>query len=221
MDRRPDEHVPRDLGPFAIAPEVRAALAELRHRAGVTGPAEIDADQVRAVEIGVALRFSNDLLAVFAAAVPLLRDRYELALGKVVAHTGELRTRRARGDLVGVGQIARGIKLCVEKKADVGARFRLAIYDMEARTIEPVDLALWLEARASELAHITAAADDFTPMLVRQLPGGSSGRRVRHPVFGEGRVYVELGTGPERKVKVDFPGVGLKLLQARFLEYLD
>ena len=74
---------------------------------------------------------------------------------------------------------------------------------------------------AGELPAVPGEPPVFSPELTRVLPGGSDGTRVRHKVFGEGRVYVEIGDGPTRKVKVEFPGHGLKLLQARFLEYLD
>jgi hypothetical protein len=218
---RPDEHVPRTLGPLAVSPELAQLLRMLRHRAAVSQQPEVDADRVRAVEIGVAFRFSDDLLAVYAAAVPLLTDKYHLRLDAVVAHTGELRDGHARGDLIGIGAASPQIKLCIEKKLHDPARTQLALYDVDTKTIETIDLLAWLHQRAGELPEAQSAAPPFVPVLVRVLPGGSSGRRVRHAAFGEGKVYVEIGTGPMRKVKVDFPGVGLKLLQSRLLEYLE
>ncbi|HTM21012.1 MAG TPA: hypothetical protein VL172_10905, partial [Kofleriaceae bacterium] len=89
------------------------------------------------------------------------------------------------------------------------------------KTMALVALALapWLAARAAGLPPGDAG------LRVRVQPSRPestlSGRRVRHKVFGEGRLLKEIGTGPDRKVQVDFPRRGLVLLQAKFLEFLD
>jgi len=222
LSGEPLEHVPRDLGPFPISDPVRDALAKLRHRSGVaTARPEIDADRVRDVEIGVVFRFPNDLLALYAADVPFLRDRYELILSRVVAHTGVLHARAARGDLIGLGVQDEHCHICVDKNSHRDDATRLSFYDDQAQSLYAVPLGRWLAEVAVALPETPGDAPPFSPELSRVLPGGSPGTRVRHKVFGEGKVYVEIGDGPTRKVKVDFPKVGLKLLQARFLEYLD
>jgi len=57
-------------------------------------------------------------------------------------------------------------------------------------------------------------------------PSGSSGResrKVRHPVFGEGRVEAVEGTGADRKIIARFPVYGLKkiLVRAVAMEFFD
>lgn len=46
------------------------------------------------------------------------------------------------------------------------------------------------------------------------------GTRVRHKLFGEGRVLSSRGSGPDAKLTVVFPEVGPKVVMARFLEIL-
>ncbi len=45
-----------------------------------------------------------------------------------------------------------------------------------------------------------------------------AGEQVRHPRFGSGRVVQTLGEGRDTKLLIDFPGVGLKMVVARFVE---
>ena len=45
-----------------------------------------------------------------------------------------------------------------------------------------------------------------------------AGEQVRHPRFGSGRVVQTLGEGSDTKLLIDFPGVGLKMVVARFVE---
>jgi len=49
------------------------------------------------------------------------------------------------------------------------------------------------------------------------------GRRVLHPVFGEGRIESSEGEGADRKILARFPGLGLKkiLVRAVRMEILD
>lgn len=188
MSDSPLEHEPRDLGEFSVSEDVRGALARLRHRSGVTARPEIDADRVREVEIGVVFRFPNDLLAVWAAGVPVLQDRYQLSLNKVVAHGGTLRDRGARGDLIGLGRIDPHCHICLEKNTHRDAAVTVTLYDDTDRSLRSIGLARWLEEIADELPAAGGEPPEFRPQLTRVLPGGSDGARVRHKVFGEGRV---------------------------------
>jgi len=52
----------------------------------------------------------------------------------------------------------------------------------------------------------------------RPKPRTEKVRRVRHKLFGEGTVLREIDAGAQRKLEVDFPGVGKKLLLERFVE---
>ena len=44
------------------------------------------------------------------------------------------------------------------------------------------------------------------------------GARVRHRVFGVGRIEDGSGRGPDRKLSIRFEGVGLKSIVARYVE---
>ena len=48
---------------------------------------------------------------------------------------------------------------------------------------------------------------------------GLTGAVVDHPSFGRGRVARINGQGPNAKVTVQFPGVGTKVVVARFLDF--
>jgi len=208
---------PRSPGVFPVSPALAQTLADLRAAEGVHEPPGVDADAVHAVEVGVGYRFPFELLAVYAARVPTLRERHEFTLDHVVAHTGALRHAKAPGDLVGLGRFGGGI-LAVSMRLD-RPPVSLLRFCLETKKAEPpTSLEEWL---LSFRSGKSAARASFVPRLTRVLPGGSSGRPVRHPVFGDGRVFLESGSGPTRRVKVDFPKVGLKVIQARFLTFLD
>lgn len=206
---------PRAPGELSLSPAVRAALAALRRRAGVRAPAELDLPRVREIETAFAIRLPDDLLAVFAAGVPELAAGCGMTLSGVVAHTGALRDAGAAGDLVGVGRDGAEF-LCISKRTPGNPLVR---WSPEGGGVRPFSLADWLTERA---AGLDPGGEE---LLVRVMPSQPestlAGRRVRHKQFGEGRALKEIGTGPDRKVQVDFPGRGLKLLQARFLEFLD
>ncbi len=214
-------------GDLAIDAALQDTLSELRARGGVSGRAEVDLDQLHAVEAAFAITFADDLLATFAAAVPALIERFRFELSMVVGHTGALQTRGARGDLVGVGHDKTAdLFYCVEKSN--ATTTTLVVFNPDGKTMTRLPLAQWLAQRIDELpppattaGELTPKLGELTPKLVREMPGAPSGRRARHKKFGEGRVLREIGTGPQRKVQVAFPNLGLKLLQARFLEFLD
>lgn len=198
---------PRATGDLAPSPRVARALSALR---GDAGPVDLDNDRVRKIEAAVGVRLPDDVLACFAAGV--LADRCAMTLGSVVGHTGALREAGARGDLIGVGRVERDVILCVRKPERT-----LVSFDVTDRSERDHDLAAWLEGMAPG-----ADAPPLHARLVAFQPESTmAGRRVRHAKFGEGKALREIGTGPTRKVQVDFPGRGLKLLQARFLEFLD
>jgi len=54
-------------------------------------------------------------------------------------------------------------------------------------------------------------------------PSGRESRKVRHPVFGEGRIEAVEGTGADRKIIARFPVYGLKkiLVRAVAMEFFD
>lgn len=208
---------PRKPGPLPVSPRLGAALTVLRTHYDVSAAAELDLDRVHEVESAFGLRLPDDLLAIYAAAIPPFVKRHKLTIGSVIAHTGALREHRARGDLVGIGQLEARAFLCLSKS---DAEYPL-LFDADDRTSVPFDLAAWIERQAHAVGD-PATAEPLAARLVAFQPESTlSGKRVRHKIFGEGRALSETGTGPLRKVKCDFPGRGLKLLQARFLEFLD
>lgn len=210
----------RRPGPIEPGAEVALVLAEHRAIAGIESSGELDIEAVRNAERGVGIRFEDDLLAVFAANVPMFSVEREMRLPLVVGHTGALREAGAPGDLIGVGREADGTCICVPMRARDGSGTVLHFFDPTSKRVERrVPLLEWLRGALGERS--AADVEPFSPALVAPLLESQSGVRVHHAVFGEGRVLTETGSGPERKVKVDFPRVGLKLLQARFLEWPD
>lgn len=208
---------PRKPGPLPVAPRLGAALSLLRARHGVTAAPELDLDRVHEVESAFGLRLPDDLLAIFAAHIPPFVERHKLTIGSVIAHTGALREHRARGDLIGVGQLAARAFVCLSKSDPQ----HLLLFDADDRTCDAFDLEAWVDAQAARAGDPTESPPLAARLVAFQPESTLAGRRVRHRVFGEGRALSETGTGPTAKVKCDFPGRGLKLLQARFLEFLD
>lgn len=219
----------RQTGFLTLRPAVASILAELRLLERVDTAPELEVEAVRDVERGIGLTVPDEVLAIFASFVPRLSESRGFELGRVVAHTGVLRALGARGDLVAVGRERGSERFFCLEKGHTTAETGLLVFEAETRegTRKPL-----LDFLREELADLRRALPEaprvdpslgatFKPRLVRRLPEGSAGIRVRHKTFGEGFVLRELGTGPGRKVQVDFPGKGLKLLQASFLEYLE
>ncbi|MDF1563448.1 MAG: hypothetical protein P1V51_10400 [Deltaproteobacteria bacterium] len=220
---------PRLSGELVIPEEIRAALAELRLIHGIDAVAELCLDEVRALERAIQHRFPDALLALLAAHLKPLVHAYELDLDKVMALSGRVHALGGRGDLVAFAKDpADGRYLCWVK-GEPREPLPLLLFEPGTRasssTTLPEVLAEWIATHRQlhpDAPRFEAGlAATFHPRTVMPLPGGSDGRRVRHAKFGEGRVLLESGSGPTRKVKVDFPGHGLKHLQARFLTYLD
>lgn len=219
----------RKPGEIPVEDGLSRLLAGLRAEAGVEGVApEIDLTELRDVELAIGSRFGDDVLAVFAAHLPALEVALEWRLGLVVGHTGALHQQGGRGDLVALGHRDRetwwGVEIAGGAGAGGGSSRLVEIgEDGTVRSREPLEA--WLRARFGGEAAGGIAGDGasrFRPLLVaRALESSAAGRRVRHATFGEGRVLTESGTGPTRKVKAEFPGRGLVLLQARFLTFLD
>jgi hypothetical protein len=208
----------RETGPLSVGEDLAAVLARLRLAEGVSEKPELDVDAVRDVERGLGWRLPEDVLAVFAARVRRVETDHEMALAKVVGHTGRVRAAGATGDIIGVGKTGPRRWLCVRKGAQPAEGTELLVFDADEETLTgTTPLVDWLAEKAPEGAE----GAPFEPVLVRKLPAGSPGQRVRHKTFGDGKVLKEVGSGPNRKVQVDFPGRGLKLLQARFLEFVD
>ena len=227
----------REAGRIEVGEGLFERLSLFRRVEDVRTPAELEVEAVRDVERGLGWRLPNDMLGIFAAHVPFLEDSLEMSLSKVIGHTGKVRALGATGDLVGIGKEGRARFLCLEKKGETTAEPRLTIFDTDDRKMSRSPLLEWLDGIIEQRASLMGIPPaepatsstpgsfgdkrEFEPTLVRRLPTGSPGQEVMHPTFGVGRVLLEKGAGPNRKVKVDFPGKGLKLIQARFLRWLE
>jgi len=200
---------PRSL---TIAPELARRLGATRAGHGITAEPLVNLDRLQDLEAALGITFEDDVLALFAAHVPALGAD----LAGVVAATGELREHGLPGDLIGLGTLDHGLFLCLTKRRQEPGRselFEVDVIDGRKRSLSALEL-VTLRGCDGEA--------EFAPRLYRPTPESTShGTRVRHKVFGEGRLLSEVGRGPERKCKVDFPGVGLKLLQGRFLDPVD
>lgn len=211
--RNEDLEIPVDWG---------RRLAALRASAGVDDPAELDVDRVRDVEATIGARIPDPVLALTAAGVPWLADAIGLSLGRFPDHTARAREARAPGDFVGVAASPDGRRIYGFRPGR--GDDRIDVFDADRRETNARSIDLWLEEMIE--AHGGGRSDpaDATPLrarLVRAVLPEGPGERVRHRAWGEGKVLAEDGDGPTRKVKVDFPGQGLKVVQARFLEFLD
>lgn len=212
---------PREPGTFDVDDAVARLLAAYRARDGVSAAPTLDISQLRAVELAIGTRLGSDLLAVFAAHLPALELEQQWQLSRVVGHTGGLHRFGTRGSLVALGHAAEREWYCIETPVSPKVPTRIVVYDAEARKARPaVPLLDWLRATLGDAD--ASGVEPLRPSLAaRLLESTAAGVRVRHATFGEGRVLTEQGTGPTRRVKVEFPGIGLKLLQARFLEFLE
>lgn len=209
----------REIGDLAVSKPTRAILAGLREVAQVSAAPELELQKVVDVESAFAIRFHDDLVATWASKIPMLKERYGMTAGGVVGHTGGLRDLKVRGDYIGVARTGARTLLAIEKG---GAGDELVTLEGGEGVTGRSTLVDWLGARLNELGGAVVDDSDLRPRLFRPLPmKNAPGKMVRHAKFGDGKVLREIGDGPTRKVQVDFYSVGLKMLQARFLEYVD
>jgi hypothetical protein len=205
-----------------VATELSDVLHEFRSRGGADEECELNLDRLQDVEAAVGVEFQDDILALVAVRSSYLREKLGVDLARVVAHTGELRERGQRGDVVGIGRIDDTTFLCVEKREQSSASTELFLLDCRGGSRVGVALLAWLSSHVEELPSAgSSPAKDVARLVRPEAESTAAGVRVHHKIFGNGRALSERGTGDTRKVTVDFPGKGLKLLQGRFLEYLD
>jgi hypothetical protein len=214
------ERHPRRSASLNVDPEWGLALARLRMDAAVDAAAELDVDHVRSVEATVGARIPDSILALVAARVPWLEQELACCLARFADHTARARDARAPGDFVGIA--------ASDRRTFYGFRpgrgeEQIAVYDAERRETTVRSLDRWLAEVAQKVGRrvVGEASEPLHARLVRVVLPPGEGQRVRHRTWGEGRVLAEDGEGPTRKVKAEFPGLGLKVVQARFLEFVE
>ena len=100
------------------------------------------------------------------------------------------------------------------------------LYDLPSSLVKWADAPLSPGARPRGVSTATAAPPrGGEPRYEREegAPSGGRPRKVRHPVFGEGKVESVEGEGPDRKIIARFPVYGLKkiLVRAVAMEFLE
>jgi hypothetical protein len=211
---------PRRSSVLEIDSDWARRLASLRAAAGVDASAELDVDHVRSVEGSIGARIPDPILALAAAGLPWLEQALGFSLARFAEHTSRARNARAPGDFVGIaaeGRLVHGFR------PGRGDR-RIDVYDADRREMTQRAIEAWLDALVASQLGRSVGAHAVEPLevrLVRTVPTLGAGKRVRHRSWGEGRVLAEHGEGPTRKVKAEFPGLGLKVVQARFLEFIE
>lgn len=212
------ERHPRRTAPLDIPDGLGTLLASLR---GKTETVELDVDRVRDVEGTVGARIPDPVLAVVAAGLVWLREAVGCELGRFPDFTARAREARAPGDFVGIAASSDGRRIYGFRPGR--GDDRIDVFNADTRSTTADSLQAWLEQMhaAHGFGEVQASDEPLTVRLVRTLVPEGPGQRVRHKVWGIGKVLAEDGEGPTRKVKADFPRLGLKVVQARFLEFLD
>lgn len=213
------ERHPRRTVVLALPAGLGELLGGLRHACGVDAPAELDVDRIRDVEAAMGTRLPDPVLALIGAKLPFLADGLGVGLGEILAHSARARELKARGDLVvfGHGKDRGDLHGFVIGAPDE----RIAILRRSGRELTSYHVNEWLTARATAAGVEPEEAPPLEVRIVRAAKPMPEGRQVRHKKWGVGRLLTEEGTGPNRKIKVAFPEVGIKHLAARFLEFLD
>lgn len=217
------ERHPRKTQELDLSERLRAVLVELRRRAAVDAALELDVDRVRDVEAVIGGSIPDPWLGILAAQIPRLRDELQLDLAAVAGHTKRAHQSSVQRDFVALGCDDGHLFYGFLRGRDPD---RIAIFDNEDRSVASASLEQWLMQRFdladADLRDATGSSVHPSVQLIRHVRPSHEGKtRVRHAKWGEGVVLAEDGEGPTRKVKAEFPGLGLKVVQARFLEFLE
>ncbi|HFE44888.1 MAG TPA: hypothetical protein ENJ18_05240, partial [Nannocystis exedens] len=223
-----NERVPRRL----VIPEaVQSALAKLLAveswlaSGGTKGTLVVPA---RDYEIGIGAivaaereldgRFSDEMLAVFAAELSILGEVYGMRPELCTAHTSKGRAEGVPDTLIVVGNDRGRSFLCMSSAPLLGERPRLVIVTKDGASTRRELLASWLVDRIEEalddlelsplqLRHLNS--DEVLEAFVPCIGGGTRTdlaeaglRRVAHPKFGDGTVIREVLGGPEPKLEI-------------------
>ncbi len=210
----------RGTGSLVIAQGLASDLSSLRAKYRVTTAATLSIDELRAVEQGVGMRFEDDVLAVFAAQIPVLAIDHQMTLRKVLAHTSAFRQQGGLGDWIAVGKQQDAYWL-IEMRARSGGS--TVLHQTKANGVHD-DLATAIKSSVAEFVRVhTKDCPKVGTLLeasvVRPPPESFQGRWVDHKVFGKGRILATVEGG--RRMRIDFPGKGLKTLDSSYVTVLD
>ena len=208
---------------LTISGDLSSVLASLAARDARQPVGEVDLDQLFAIEVALGFSFPDDILAAYAAPLPSLRASHRFSLADIIGHCGRLREAGLRGDLIGIACEGES-EFVIDKRNAEGGRTVVCQLDQSGQEItrrfEPVEFLC--EIAKLDRDNTALPAVGFAATLHRKPPmARAPGRHVIHAKFGRGTAFSEKGDGPKRKVTCDFPGVGLKVIQARFLRFED
>ena len=213
-----ERHLRKSI-PLQLPAPVADLLGGWRGACGATNTPELDVDRVRDVEGTMGTGLPETLLAIFCASIPALSQELGMQLGKIAEHSARVRAQRVRGDFVACAMEHDGSAFYgfLKKTADT----HLGVFRRLRGRVTTIPYLEWLQEQATLRAvDLQGPATPFTPRLVLDALPEGEGQRVRHAKWGIGRVLADHGEGPTRKVKAEFPSLGLKVVQARFLEFL-
>ncbi len=210
-----------------VPTSLKRRLLHLRLLTGTETPAEVDANEVAAVEKALGCTLEDPLLAVVANGDAALA-RFEVRLRNLPAHTEEFRASGGPRGMIGIGRHA-------EMETVIGAPLRAARVCFVSTTDAPMReeaIETWLDelvgaeiealrdeksdAKARTFRKVTDAdVEAFLPAVVES----AARRRITHGKFGEGEVLRELDGG--QKLEIRFDDGSTKTLLARFVSTLD
>jgi len=194
---------------------------------------EVDLSAVKAAEAELDGRFSDEALAIFAAGLKVLGERYEMLPEHTVKHTAAARSEGVPHSLIAIGRDRGRSFLCIPASPALGERPRLVIAVNGGTSIRREPLESWLvdriedalddlELSPNQLRSLNA--DEILGAFVPHLTGGASangaadgGRRVEHKKFGGGTVVRDVFGGPEPKLEIVFDSGERRVLLARFV----
>ncbi len=203
---------------------LKRRLLHLRLLTGTQLQAELDADQVQAVQKSIGLELGDGLLALFANNDAALA-RYELRLRHIATHTNEFRSNGGPRGMIAIGRCPDG-KFLIGTAAS-GLHLHLLGLDGEETRVLVVET--WLdELIAEEIENLRDELGDakartmkvvndsdvagFEPRLVVD---DSPKRKVTHPKFGPGVVIAE--SDDKSKLEILFADGTTRTLLARFV----
>lgn len=205
--------------PLNISSALAQLLGSLRAACASEGPAQLEVERVRSVEATMGCRLPDPVLAILAAKLGPLSEELDMGLGEIPRHTRSAKEARARGDLIVVGidpsdEAFHGFLIGADDT-------RIATYRRRGQRLSSLDDVDWLRQHCATWCPSPEGGEPLSAQLVRAPKPEIEGERVRHKKWGIGQLMTSEGSGDRRKIKVAFPSVGLKVLNARFVEFLD